>query len=185
MRVLLLRGQPCSRARVHARALSATHPDIELTLARQGGPGGEGLEHDWQLGERPARRLRLAIADFAPDVIHSYGPPGALTVTAIELSAGRIPVIHDLDASARDLGPEQRAVEESDALVVASQGMLEDVGSRHTPPPVTCVFPNYPLAHELPPDERGLSAEANIDRLASLYRSLAREPMAAIASDWR
>lgn len=182
MRVLLLRGRPHARTRVHAAALASAHPEIEVALARQGGTGGEDVEQEWKLGERPARRLREAISGFAPDVIHSYGPPGELTVCAIDLSARRIPVIHDLDASGLDLGPEQRAVEECDALVVASQGMLEHISSRQTLPPVTCVLPNYALARELPPDDRHLSAEANIDLLASLYQSLAREPLAAIRS---
>ncbi|HKN95035.1 MAG TPA: hypothetical protein VJU60_11930 [Thermoleophilaceae bacterium] len=184
MRVLLLRDEPCTRARVHAVALAAAHPEIEVALARQGGPGGESLDQEWQLGERPARRLREAIAEFAPDVVHSYGPAGALTVCVIELTAGRLPVIHDLDAPAQvERGLELRAIEESDALVVASQGLLEDLGGRTTLPPLTCVVPNYPLARELPRDEWHLGAEANIDLLVSLYQSLAREPLAGIASE--
>jgi Glycosyltransferase Family 4 len=188
MRVLLLRQQPCARARVHAVALSAAHLEIELGLARQGAPGGEGVHPEWQLGDRPARGLRQAIGRFAPDVIHSYGPAEWLTVCANELSAGRIPVIHDLSGQARgheDFALERRAVEESDALVAPSPTLLEEIGSRHRLPPVTCVFPSYSLARELPADERHLSAEANIDRLASLYLSLGREPMATIAADLR
>lgn len=188
MRVLLLRQQPCARARVHAVALSAVHPEIELALARQGAPGGEGVETEWQLGDRPARVLREAIAEFAPDVIHSYGPAEWLTVCANELTAGRLPVIHDLSGQGRgheDFALEGRAVEESDALVAPSKTLLEEVGSHHRLPPVTCVFPSYSLARELPADERHLSAEANIDRLASLYQSLGREPMASIATDMR
>jgi hypothetical protein len=185
MRVLLLRQEPASRARVHALALASAHPEIELALARQGAPGGEELDQEFQLGRRPARRLRELLAAFAPDVIHSYATD--LTVCANELTAGRMPVIHDLGdappAHNREL--EQRAVEESDAVVAPSQEMLEDVGSRHTLPPVTCVAPSYPLARELPPDERHEGAEANIDRVASLYRSLVREPLAAIASEIR
>jgi hypothetical protein len=188
MRVLLLRQEPWARTRVHAVALTAGAPEIELALARQGAPGGEGLAQEWQLAERPARGLREALADFSPDVIHSYGPAEWLTVCANELTAGRVPVIHDLSGQGRgheDFALERRAVEESDALVVPSQTLLEEIGSRHTLPPVTCVFPSYSLARELPANERHLSAEANIDRLASLYRSLAREPMAGIATELR
>lgn len=181
MRVLLLRQEPCARARVHAVALSAVHPEIELGLARQGSRGGEGLEQEWQLGDRPARGLRQAIAELVPDVIHSYAD--SLTVCAGELTAGRIPVIHDIEAE--DPALERRAVEESDALVVASHDLLEGMGATYMLPVVTCVFPSYPLARELPADERHLGAEANIDRLASLYRSLVREPLAAIASELR
>jgi hypothetical protein len=188
MRVLLLRQEPCARARVHAVALSSGHPAIELGLARQGAPGGEGLEQEWLLGERPARDLRAAISDLVPDVIHSYGPAEELTICANELTAGRIPVIHDMSgrrAGDENLDLERRAVEESAALVVPYQVLLEEIGERHTLPPVTCVFPSYALARELPGDERHVSAEANIDRLASLYQSLVREPMAGIATELR
>jgi hypothetical protein len=181
MRVLLLRQEPCARARVHAVALAAVHPEIELGLARQGSPGGEGLENEWQLGDRPARGLREAISELAPDVIHSY--TDSLTVCAHELTAGRIPVVHDVKAE--DSEVERRAVEESDAVVVASQELLEVMGASYILPPVTCVFPSYPLARELPADERDLGAEANIDRLGSLYQSLVREPMAGIATELR
>jgi hypothetical protein len=171
---------------VHACALAAVHPEIELALAREGGRGGEGVELEWQLGERPARALREAIAEFSPDVIHSYGPAEPLTVSAIELTARRIPVIHDMNAQlSDDPSLERRAIEESDAVVAPSQALLEEVGSRYMLPPVTCVFPSYALARELTADERHLSAEANIDRLASLYQSLVREPMAGIASELR
>lgn len=166
---------------MHAVALSGSHPEIELALARQGARGGESLELEWQLGERPARGLRVAISEFAPDLIHSYAD--WLTVCAIELTAGRIPVIHDIEANAPELEP--RALEESDALVTSSQELLETLGSAHILPPVTCVFPSYPLARELPAGERDLSAEANIDRLATLYQSLAREPMVGIATELR
>ena len=188
MRVLLLRQEPCARTRVHAVALATGHPEIGLALARQGAPGGEGLDQEWQLGEHPARGLREAMAGFSPDVIHSYGPADWLTVCANELTAGRIPVIHDMSGQGRgheDFALERRAVEESDALVVPSSQLLEEIRSRHILPPVTCVFPSYSLARELPGDERHMSAEANIDRLASLYQSLAREPLAGIATELR
>jgi len=182
MRVLLLRQEPWARARVHAVALTGAHPEIELALARQGARGGESTSLDWQLGDRAARGLRVAIAEFAPDVIHSYAD--SLTICAKELTAGRIPVIHDVEAH----DPEQlepRALEESDAVVTSSQELLEELGSAHMLPPVTCVFPSYPLARELPAKERDGSAEANIDRLASLYRALVREPMVGIATELR
>ena len=81
MRVLILRGQPCARARIQAAALASERPDIELGLARQGGYGGEDIAHEWELGARPARALREAIAEFAPDLIHSHGPDTRLTVS--------------------------------------------------------------------------------------------------------
>ena len=181
MRVLLLRQEPWARARVHAVALTGAHPEIELALARQGARGGESTSLDWQLGDRAARGLRVAIAEFAPDVIHSYAE--TLTISARELTAGRIPLIHDIETDGDGLEP--RALEESDALIVPSHELLEELGSAHVLPAVTCVFPSYPLARELQAKERDLSAEANIDRLASLYQSLAREPMAGIAAELR
>jgi hypothetical protein len=188
MRVLILRGQPSARARVQALALSVERPDFEVALARRGGRGGEDLAREWALGERPARGLREAIADFAPDVIHSHGPSAFLTVCANELTAGRIPVVHDVGRTRRvaiDPDLERRAVEESDALIVPSHELLEELSSCFATPGITCVFPSYPLARELPPDERHLSAESQIGRLATLYERLAREPLAGIAGELR
>jgi hypothetical protein len=183
MRALILRGEPCARARVQAVALQHARPGIGLALARQGAPGGEGLQHEWQLGERPARGLREAIHDFSPDLIHSHGPV-ELTICANELTAGRIPVIYDTGGRAEDSALERRAVEESAAPVVPAQGLLEELAADHPLPPVTCVFPSYLLARELGKHD-GVSAEANIDRIASLYEHLVREPLAGIASDLR
>jgi hypothetical protein len=189
MRVLLLRQQPEARARVHAGALAASHPEIQLALARQGAPGGEGLELGWQLGDRPARALREAIAEFSPDLIHSYGPAAELTVCVNELTAGRVPVIYDLSGKHRFQGDpdlEGRAIEESAAVVVASQVLLEEVAAAgHKLPQLAMVFPSYSPARELPAADRHMSAEANIDRLAALYHGLVREPMAGLAAEMR
>jgi hypothetical protein len=188
MRVLFLRQEPSSRARVHATALAAGRPEIELALARQGAPGGEGIGREWQLGHRPARGLREAIAEFAPDVVHSYGPSGELTVCANELTAGRVPVVHDLSGRRRFSGDpeiEGRAIEESTALVVASQVLLDQLAASHTLPLLTMVFPSYAPARELAAADRNMSAEANIDRLAALYQGLVREPMAGLAAELR
>jgi hypothetical protein len=186
MRVLLMRKDPSARARVHSVALAHARPDVELALARQGGPGGEVIEEQWTLDEHPARGLREVLAEFAPDLIHCHGS-AALTVTAIELTAGRIPVVHDHDQGQRDgngngHGPdvERRAVEDCSALIVPSQEVLDRLLARFAPPPERCVFPNYPLSHELPYDERENSAEANIGRIATLYERLSREPMGAL-----
>jgi hypothetical protein len=50
---------------------------------------------------------------------------------------------------------------------------------------VTCVFPSYAPAHELPPDDLQRSAEAQIGRIASLYERLCREPLAGIVGELR
>jgi hypothetical protein len=185
MRVLLLRQEPSARSRVHAVALAAERPEIELALARQGAPGGESVSLEWQLGDRPARGLREAIAEFAPDVVHSYGPSAELTVCVSELTAGRIPVIHDVGGKHRFRGNaelEARAVEESRALVVASEALLEQLAAAYSLPPLTMVFPSYSPARELRAVDRQMSAEANIDRLAALYQALAREPMMGLTA---
>jgi hypothetical protein len=75
---------------------------------------------------------------------------------------------------------ERRVLEESAALIVASHELLEKLVARGPLPPLTCVFPSYPPAHELPPDDRQLSAEAQIGRIATLYERLCREPMAGM-----
>jgi hypothetical protein len=58
--------------------------------------------------------------------------------------------------------------------------MLDCLLTRFALPPVRCVFPSYPLSHELPYDEREHSAEANIGRIATLYERLSREPLAGL-----
>jgi len=180
-----LRGQPCARARIQAAALASERSDIELGLARRGGYGGEDIAHEWELGARPARELREAIAEFAPDLIHSHGPGTRVTVCAIELCAGRIPVIHDMGARPADRGRELRVLQESDALIVPSRELLETLAASGPLPPVTCVFPSYAPAHELQPDALQRSAEAQIGRIASLYERLCREPLAGIVGELR
>src|SRR5581483_4054106 len=149
MRVLILRGQPSARARIQAAALATERPDIQLGLARQGGHGGDHIAREWELGARPARALREAIAEFAPDVIHSHGPGTLLTVCAIELSAGRTPVIHDMGSRPGDSGFDPRVLSESDALIVPSHELLETLATSGPLPPLNCVFPSYSPAHEL------------------------------------
>jgi glycosyltransferase involved in cell wall biosynthesis len=174
MRVLFLQQQPCARARKFAAALAAVRPDIELGFAHRGrtltetyGTGDELFSHWWKLDNRPARGLREALNDFAPDIIHSHNLPDSLTVLAIELTSGRVPVIHDVHdlqslrgsvygdgfPPPRDAAElEQRAVEESSALITVSAELLEEIGARYSPPPLTCVFPNYALERDLPAD---------------------------------
>jgi len=185
MRVLILRDRPCARARVQAAALASERPEIELGLARQGGNGGDSVVREWELGTRPARALREAIAEFGPDLIHSHGPGTDLTVCANELTAGRIPVIHDTGGRATDLGLERRVLEESDALIVPSHALLAELAGSGPLPLVNCVFPSYPPAHELPPGDRQRSAEAQIGRIATLYEQLCREPLAGIVGELR
>ena len=174
MRVLFLQQQPCARARKYAAALTAVRPDIEVGFAYRGrtlsemyGTGDELFSSWWKLGERPARDLRTALNEFAPDIVHSHNLPDSLTVLAIELTNGRLPVIHDVhDLQSLRKTPyedgfpqpldvlelERQAVEESSAIVTVSPELMEELAARYTLPQLTCVFPNYALERDLPAD---------------------------------
>jgi hypothetical protein len=94
-------------------------------------------------------------------------------VIALELFAGRIPVVHDVHdlQSLRQtpyehgfpepddpLALEKLAVEECSALVTVSGELLEEIRARYVSPAPTLVLPNYALRRdlpaELPPAER-------------------------------
>jgi glycosyltransferase involved in cell wall biosynthesis len=172
MRVLFLQQQPCARARKYAAALASVRPDIELGFAYRGrtlnesyGTGDELFASWWRLGDRPARDLREVLAEFAPDIVHSHNLPDALTMLAIELTGGRVPVVHDVHdlqslrrtpyedgfpPPADPLEAERFAIEESTALVTVSPELLEEIAARYTLPQYTAVFPNYALERDLP-----------------------------------
>jgi hypothetical protein len=173
MRVLFLQQQPCVRALKYAVALRLTQPTIRLGFAYQGktlsgwyGSGDELFERWWDLGSEPMKGLRQAGEEFRPDLIHSHNLPDSLTAIALELFAGRVPVIHDvhdLQSLRRTpyehgfpepleaLALEQLAVEECSALVTVSDELLEEIRRRYHPKVPTLVFPNYALRRDLPP----------------------------------
>jgi glycosyltransferase involved in cell wall biosynthesis len=180
MRILFLQQQPCVRALKYAAALRAAYPRIRLGFAYQGktlsgwyGSGDELFERWWKLGSDPIEGLRAAYKEFRPDLIHSHNLPDSLTAIALDLFAGRVPVVHDIHdlQSLRQtpyehgfpeplepLALEQRAVEESSALVAVSEELLKEVRARYRPTALTLAFPNYALGRdlpsELPPSER-------------------------------
>jgi glycosyltransferase involved in cell wall biosynthesis len=180
MRILFLQQQPCIRALKYAAALRAVFPRFTLGFVYQGktlsewyGSGDELFERWWDLGTEPAKGLELAVEEFRPDVIHSHNLPDSLTVTALELFAGRVPVVHDvhdLQSLRRTpyengfpeprelLALEQLAVEHCSALVTVSEELLEEIRARYRSGGRTLVFPNYALRRdlpsELPPPER-------------------------------
>jgi hypothetical protein len=173
MRILFLQQQPCVRALKYAVALRSAFPGIQLGFAYQGktlsgwyGSGDELFERWWDLGSEPIRGLKRAQGEFRPDLIHSHNLPDSLTAIALELFAGRVPIVHDvhdlqslrrtpyehgfpepLDA----LALEQLAIEECSALVAVSDELLEEIHSRYHPKAPTLVFPNYALRRDLPP----------------------------------
>src|SRR4029453_8033664 len=103
MRILFLQQQPCVRALKYAVALRLAFPKIRLRLAYQGrtlsgwyGSGDELFERWWDLGSEPLKGLRQAGEEFRPNLIPSHNLPDSLTAIALELFAGRVPVVHDV-----------------------------------------------------------------------------------------
>jgi glycosyltransferase involved in cell wall biosynthesis len=172
MRVLFVQQQPCVRALKYAVALRAERPDVRLafayrgaTLSRLYGSGDELFERWYRLREDLASELRRTVAEFRPDVIHSHNLPDSLTVLAHDTMQGSVPIVHDvhdLQSLRRTpyedgfpepddaLGLEQRAVEESAALVTVSDELVAEIAARHRLPAHVLTFPNYALRRDLP-----------------------------------
>jgi glycosyltransferase involved in cell wall biosynthesis len=173
MRILFLQQQPCVRALKYAVALRGALPRIALGFAYQGktlsewyGSGDELFDRWWNLGAQPTESLQAAVDEFRPDLIHSHNLPDSLTCVALELLAGRVPVVHDvhdLQSLRRTpyedgfpepqdtLALEQRAIEQCSALVAVSEELLDEIRARHRPAAPVLVFPNYALRRDLPP----------------------------------
>ena len=175
MRILFLQQQPCIRTLKIAVGLRAASDGLELGFAYQGrtlgewyGTGDDAFDRWWNLGTGPddevAGRLRAVLDEFLPDVVHSHNLPDGLTVLAMELSAGAVPVVHDVHdfqslrrtpyengfpEPADPLVAERAAVEGCSALITVSPELLAEVEARYRVPPAL-VFPNYALARDLP-----------------------------------
>lgn len=179
MRILFLQQQPCMRALKYAVGLRSAFREIRLGFAYQGktlsgwyGSGDELFERWWDLGSEPLSRLRQVGDEFLPDLIHSHNLPDSLTAIALELFAGRVPVVHDIHdlQSLRQtpydhgfpepleaLALEQLAIENCSALVTVSDELLEEIRARYNPTAPALAFPNYALRRDLPalpPSER-------------------------------
>jgi glycosyltransferase involved in cell wall biosynthesis len=175
MRVLFLQRQPCIRAMKYASGLRAAHPEISLAFAFQGstlsgwyGTGDELFDRWFRLPRQdPATVLAAAIDEFRPDLIHSHNLPDTLTVLALDVAQGRVPVVHDVhDMQSLRRTPyedgfddpedpdalESAAVEGCSALVAVSREMLDEIERRHRPPPRTLLFANYALGRDLAPE---------------------------------
>ncbi len=172
MRVLFIQRQPCIRTLKYAIGLRASRPDLGLAFACQGatlsgwyGAGDELFDRWWQLDTDPADSLRRVIDEYRPDIIHSHNLPDGLTVAALEVTGGAIPVIHDshdLQSLRRTpyedgfaelddpLALERSAVEGSAAVVTVSDEMLEEIRSRYRVPLRSCVFASFATASHLP-----------------------------------
>ena len=172
MRVLFLQQQPCVRALKYAVALRGAFPKLTLGFAYQGktlsgwyGSGDELFELWRDLGTEPAKGLRAAYEEFRPDLIHSHNLPDSLTVIALELFAGRVPVIHDVHdlqslrrtpyehgfpEPREPLALERLAIEGCSALVSVSPELLERIRARYRVTAPTLALPNYALRRDLP-----------------------------------
>jgi glycosyltransferase involved in cell wall biosynthesis len=172
MRILFLQQQPCMRALKYAVALRSAFPWMRLGFAYQGktlsgwyGSGDEIFERWWNLGSEPIKGLRAAGEEFRPNLIHSHNLPDSLTAIAIDLFAGRVPVIHDVHdlqslrrtpyehgfpEPRKPLALERLAVEESSGLVAVSAELLEEIHARYRVTAPTLAFANYALGRDLP-----------------------------------
>jgi glycosyltransferase involved in cell wall biosynthesis len=172
MRILFLQQQPCVRALKYAVALRSAFPRIRLGFAYQGktlsgwyGSGDELFERWWNLGSEPLKGLRQVGEEFRPHLIHSHNLPDSLTAIALELFAGRVPVVHDvhdLQSLRRTpyehgfpepreaLALERFAIEQSSALVTVSDELLAEIRARYNLTAPALVFPNYALRRDLP-----------------------------------
>ena len=172
MRILFLQQQPCVRALKYAVALRGAVPKLRLGFAYQGktlsewyGTGDELFERWWDLGSEPRAALQAAVEEFRPDLIHSHNLPDSLTAIALELFAGRVPVVHDvhdLQSLRRTpyengfpepreaLALEQHAIEGCAALVAVSDELFEEIRARYHPTAPMLAFPNYALRRDLP-----------------------------------
>jgi hypothetical protein len=172
MRILFLQQQPCVRALKYAVALRSAFPQIRLGFAYQGktlsewyGSGDELFERWWDLGSEPIKGLRAADEEFRPDLIHSHNLPDSLSALALDLFAGRVPVVHDIhDLQSLRLTPyengfpeppeplalEQLAIEQCSALVAVSPELLEEIRTRYHVTAPTLAFANYALGRDLP-----------------------------------
>lgn len=175
MRVLFLQRQPCIRAMKYGVALRAAHPEITLGFAYQGrtltewyGVGDELFETWWRLPRRdPAAAIAEVVEEFGPDLIHSHNLPDLLTVLALEVLDGRVPVVHDVhDMQSLRSTPYEDGFDDPDdpgaleaaavggcaALVAVSQEMLDEIHERYRAPRRTMLFANYALARDLAAD---------------------------------
>jgi glycosyltransferase involved in cell wall biosynthesis len=172
MRVLFLQQQPCIRALKYAVGLRSAKPAVELGFAYRGGTlsqwygsGDELFDRWWKLDSRPATELRQIVDAFRPDIVHSHNLPDELTVAALGVLDGRVPVVHDVhdlqslrrtpyeDGFPEPEDPlelEKQAIEGSAGLVVVSDELLDVIRARHEVSARTLVFANFALGRDLP-----------------------------------
>ena len=173
MRVLFLQQQPCIRALKYAVGLRSASDAIRLGFAYQGqrlddwyGSGDDLFDEWFHLGgDDLAGGLLATLEAFRPDVVHSHNLPDRLTVLALTVLEGGVPVVHDshdlqslrrtpyedgFPEPADPLALERAAVEGCSALISVSDQMLAELGARYRLPARHGCFANYALARDLP-----------------------------------
>lgn len=171
-RVLFVQRQPCIRTLKYAVGLRRAMPGLSLAFAYQGktltelyGGGDELFDAWYRLPLDPDAALAAAVADFAPDLLHSHNLPDVLTVAAHRVTGGTVPIIHDVhDFQALRKTPyedgfpdppdplavERAAIQDSDALITVSDRLLSEIEARYDVPRLRVVLPNLALDRDLP-----------------------------------
>ena len=172
MRVLFLQQQPCVRALKMAVALRTARPDADIVFAYQGrtlsgyyGSGDEAFARWCDLGADARETLPVVLDEVRPDVVHSHNLPDTLTVLALDLLGGRVPVVHDVhdlqslrrtpyengfDEPRDPLDLERRAIEGAAAVVTVSEELAAEIRGRYRAVGRMVVVPNYALRRDLP-----------------------------------
>jgi glycosyltransferase involved in cell wall biosynthesis len=172
MKILFLQRQPCVRALKYAVSLRGAMPEIELGFAYQGrtltefyGTGDELFDGWWNLGDdaQPSDELQAVLDEFQPDLIHSHNLPDVLTVLALGLVDGAIPLVHDIhdlqslratpyhDGFPEPVDPlalERAAIEGAAAVITVSPELVDVVNARYALPDRTLVLGNLALRRD-------------------------------------
>jgi len=146
MKILFLEEQPCIRALKYAKGLWFKI-DSEIVSA-----------------------LKTIVNKVKPDIIHCHNAPDSLTVSAIQVFKGVIPIVHDVhdlmtirhtafnDGIERDeISPdrieveEKIALEKSDGVIAVSKAILEIASQKYNlDGQKNLVFPNYIVNDMIP-----------------------------------
>lgn len=191
MKILFLEQQPCIRALKYAEGLRSIE-DVRLifaytkkTLTQFYGYGDELFDRMIKLEEEELPRQIRRIFDAENiNITHSHNAPDFLTVSAIEASQGRIPVIHDihdlisirnthygiLDPKDPDvLETERRAVSECDGLIYVTTGVKDACERAYTiNQKPTLVFQNY-VPRRLMPSASRRKLSKNDEKIHIVY----------------
>ena len=156
----------------YALGLRGLDEDVTLGFAYQGrtltelyGSGDDLFDEWWRLPARdPGDALARAVDEFRPDVIHSHNLPDLLTVVALRVVGGTVPVIHDVhDMQSLRQTPyedgfddpedpaelEAAAVEGCSGLIAVSVQMLDEIEARYDLTAPALLFANYALERDL------------------------------------